>query len=109
MAVQTCSVTVTDISGIRHTVEVSAESLFEAAAQAIAIFRKAPWMDEVGPATRLEVEVRNPSVRHAVTVMQIEKWVEAGRNAPAETVRRKKVADLLRREAPEPNGQRMRR
>lgn len=100
---------VTDFSGIRHTVEVSAESLFEAAAQATAIFRKAPWMDEVGPGTRLDVEVRGPAVRHSVTVLQIQNWLHGGRNTLAETLRRKKVADLLRPQSADPSAQRTRR
>ncbi len=100
MPIQTCSVTVTDFGGIRHTVEVTAESLFEAAAAGIAVFRGAPWIEEIGPGTRLEVEVRSPTVRHAVTVLQIQKWLELGINTPSETLRKKKVGELLRRSSP---------
>jgi hypothetical protein len=46
VAAETCLVTVTDVRGIRHTVEVQAESLFEAAA--------------------LEVRVHEPAVTHAL-------------------------------------------
>src|ERR1700687_1861993 len=40
MAVRTCSVTCRDAQGIEHTVRVTAQSLFEAVAQALRVFRE---------------------------------------------------------------------
>ena len=43
-----------------------------------ALFRKNRWLENrPGLATRLEVEGKEPSVRHTVTVQQIQKWTES--------------------------------
>lgn len=45
-----------------HSVEVTAESLCEAGVMAVNVLRKAAWVEDApGPATRLEIEVREPS------------------------------------------------
>ena len=46
--------------GVRHTEEVQAESLFEAAILGVRTFKGDPWVEQVGPATVLEIEVREP-------------------------------------------------
>jgi hypothetical protein len=59
----------------RHSVEVTAESLFEAGVLAVSAFRKAGWVEEVpGLASRLEIEVREPAVKHTVTLAQLQRW-----------------------------------
>lgn len=95
VAVQTCSVTFTDSRGIRHTVVVSAESLFEAAILGLAALKKDGWTDPIGPATGLEIEVRPPSVRHTVTVIQIERWLQGATVSPNERVKKDRLKSLL--------------
>jgi hypothetical protein len=46
---RTCVVSFVDSDGIRHSVEVAAESLYEAAALAVKEFRRHTWVDDVGP------------------------------------------------------------
>jgi hypothetical protein len=58
-----CAVSFADVRGIRHTVDVQAESLFEAAILGVRTFRGAPWIEHVGPATVLDIEVREPCDR----------------------------------------------
>jgi len=58
MAVRTCIVGFADDRGIRHGVEVEAESLFEAAVPAVKRLRADQWVGQVGSATVLDVEVR---------------------------------------------------
>lgn len=95
MSLQTCSVTLTDARGIRHTVDVTAESLFEAAGLALAAFKKDGWTDPIGPATKLDVEVRHPSVRHSVSVLQIQRWLQGATISPNERVKKDRLARLL--------------
>jgi hypothetical protein len=95
MGVRTCSVTITDARGVHHTVDVTAESLFEAAALALTTFRTDGWTDAVGPATTLEVEVRNPAVRHSVSVLQIQRWIHGATSSPNERVKKDRLARLL--------------
>ena len=35
------------------------------------------WMGQVGPATRVEVEVKEPTVTHVLSVQQIQRWLES--------------------------------
>ena len=96
MAVRVCSVSFTDARGIRHSADVQATSLFEAAALALGIFGKAIWLeDKPGPGTRLEVDVKEPAVRHTVTVQQLTKWAESTAVTPADRLQREAVKRLL--------------
>jgi len=97
MSVRMCSVTLTDTQGVRHTVDVTADSLFEAAAMGLAIFKKNGWTDPVGSAARLEVEVREPAVKHTVSVMQIQRWLQGATTSPNERVRKDRLRELLAR------------
>jgi hypothetical protein len=51
---------------------------------------KAGFMnDSPGPATPLEVEVREPTVRHTVTLLQVQRWLEEGTTNPAMQARKR--------------------
>jgi hypothetical protein len=58
--VRTCTVSFTDTEGLRHSVNVQAESLYEAVALAVNMFREHGCVP--GPATAMEVEARSPGV-----------------------------------------------
>ena len=49
MAVRSCKVSCRDPQGIEHTVEISAQSIFEAVAQALRVFREFEWCDLLWP------------------------------------------------------------
>ena|SRR5579871_1152743 len=89
MPPRACSVSFVGISGIRHGVEVEAESLFEAAVKAITRFRADPWMEQVGNATTLDIEIRESATTHAVTLKQVESWLAS--TSPSPHVASKKV------------------
>lgn len=95
MAVQTCIVTLTDSRGVRHTVDVVAESLFEAAGLALVAFKQDGWTESFGPATRIEVEVRPPAVRHLVSVLQIQRWLQGATISPNERLKKDRLKALL--------------
>ena len=93
---RSCLVTLTDSRGIRHSVEVTAESLFEAGVLAVTTFRKAGWVEEApGLASRLEIEVREPAVKHTVTLAQLQRWANAATKSPAERLKREHLRQLL--------------
>jgi hypothetical protein len=48
VAIRTCLVTYRDIEGVEHTVEVSADSLYEAVAQGLRAFLDADWARGIG-------------------------------------------------------------
>jgi hypothetical protein len=75
---RTCLVSFTDIKGIRHAVEVSASTLYEAAALAIAEFRRCGFTaDAPGPATRFIVTVKAPSTTHEIQWGKVEVWLQS--------------------------------
>src|SRR5256885_3826339 len=82
VSVRVCAVSFADVRGIRHTVEVQAESLFEAAILGVRTFSGDPWIEHVGPATVLDIEVREPAAKHAITMMQVERWLKGRLHEP---------------------------
>ena len=87
-----CVVSYLDTDGMRHTVEVEAESLYEAALLAIRTFRQHDC--EPGQLSRLEVEVRT-SVTHMVTPRKIHEWLNGGAKPPKEAVMKERLRALL--------------
>ena len=81
MPVRPCIVSFSDAEGLRHSVEVQAESLYEAAILALKTFREHHCVP--GPVARLDVEVHT-RVTHSVTVAKIEAWLKGGACSPAE-------------------------
>jgi hypothetical protein len=63
-----CSVSFIDPRGTEHCADVEASSLFEAATLGLEAFTASEFADDVGPATRLVVQVRSPVVKHIITV-----------------------------------------
>src|SRR5687768_5602168 len=95
MAVKLCVVSFADIRGVRHSVEVEAETLYEAAVQGIRRLNQDPWIERIGPATALEIEVREPAAKHMITVEQVERWLAGATKNPAEATRKAKLKLLL--------------
>ena len=81
--------------GVRHSVEVTAETLYEAAAVALNIFRRSEWADELGPSTKLTVSVKSPETTHMVTAHQIRRWCNGVAVSPDELLRRNRVRILI--------------
>ena len=48
-----------------------------------------------GPATRLGIEVREPAVKHTVTLAQLQRWANAATKSPAERLKREHFRQLL--------------
>ena len=89
-----CVVSFVDLEGIRHTVEVEAESLFEAAALAMRTFKQHDC--EPGPITQLEVEIRS-AITHTVTPKRVHQWLNGGARNPKEAVMKEKLKALISR------------
>jgi hypothetical protein len=85
-----------DTNRIAHSVEVTAESLFEAAALAIKAFRAAEWMESgPGPATLLEISVLKPVAKHRIPVARVTAWLEANGRTPKEQANKQRLRELL--------------
>ena len=85
-----CIVSFLDLDGIRHSVEVQADGLFEAAVLGLAAFRKHGL--ELNPAglAQLDIEVRS-SITHTVTVKKVHDWLQRGVRTPKEAVLKERL------------------
>jgi hypothetical protein len=92
---RSCAVSFVDGRGIRHSVEVQAESLYEAAVLGVKAFRTDPWLERVGPATILDVEVREPATNHSLSLEQVERWLDGATSSPAEASKKAKLKMLI--------------
>ena len=95
MALRTCTVSFTGPSGIRHSVEVTAESIDEAAALGVSALKNSGWTDAVSPGTELEVQVREPATCHRLTVQQIRRWCDGVAVSPDETLKKRRLKQLV--------------
>lgn len=87
-----CIVSYVDPEGLRHSVELEAQSLYKAAILALRTFRDHDC--EPGPVSRLEVEIRT-SVIHTVTPKKLREWLEGGAQTPKEAVLKEKLRGLI--------------
>lgn len=86
-SVRPCLVSVRGLDGATHTVEVTAATLFEAAAAAVASFKTEKWAaDALTPSATLRVEVRIPPIVHEVPLRSLERWLKASSPSPREEV-----------------------
>lgn len=75
--VRSCVVSFTDAEGIEHSIRVPAESLYEAAIEAVAAFRRGAFMEMIfGSATQLRIRVRAPEEEHVISVGKVRSWLE---------------------------------
>jgi hypothetical protein len=75
-------VTYVDHRQIRRGAKVQAESLYEAAVLAIKPFREDPWLEKGGRATMLDIEVRAPGIKHAISLQHVERWTVGATTNP---------------------------
>jgi hypothetical protein len=93
---RTCLVSFTDSEGIRHSVEITASTLYEAAVLAIAQFRRCGFTENApGPATRLAVTVKGPTTSHEVQWGKVEMWIQSA-GKPNEQAMKTRLRELLR-------------
>jgi hypothetical protein len=90
---KTCTVSFQDSDGVRHSVEVGAETLYEAAVLALKAFREHDCAP--GSAAHLAIEVRGPSVTHTVVARRIEEWLSGGAKSPKEAIEKRRLKELL--------------
>ena len=98
MAVRTCRVTCRDAQGVEHTVQVIAQSLFEAVAQALRVFREHDWSDDLnGGCPSGVVTVKPAEVEHRVRIKDFQTWLESAPRGPAEMELKRRLRDILTR------------
>ena len=96
MAARSCRVSVQDLEGITHSVEVTAESLYEAVAQGLAALRGHEWIAGTQQQGMVRVSVADVRVEHQVRLADFTQWLEKpGAKSPRELVQRKRARSIL--------------
>ena len=94
---RSCFVSFIDSEGIEHSVRVPAESLYEAAVEAIAAFRPGVLAEmPLGPATRLAIRVKAPEEEHTVTIARVLSWLDGVATSPSEKLKKSRLRERLR-------------
>jgi hypothetical protein len=96
MQVRSCRVTIRDIDGQTHSVDVTAATLFEAVAHAIAALRRDDWVAGIpGGMNVVHVSVANVRVDHEVKMGDFERWLEKPGGSPREVTERQRILAIL--------------
>ena len=95
MALRTRTLRFTGSSGVRHSVEVAAESTSEAAALGVAALKNSGWVDAIAPGTELAIQVPEPATCHRLTVQQIRRWCDGVAVSPDDTLKKRRLKQLL--------------
>jgi hypothetical protein len=85
MPLRSCRVSLKDVEGITHSVDVQAATLFEAAAEAVRLLRQQGWAAAaLTPRAVLRVEVQLPNLVHDVPLAAVERWQRSASASPRE-------------------------
>jgi len=96
MSISRCIVRLKDYHDTEHSVEVYAESLYEAVLRGLNRLQDVGW-ESNGNETiqRVEVEIHQEPTRHIVDVPKLLKWVEQNSMYPGQETRKEKLRKLL--------------
>ncbi len=97
MAVRTCRVTCRDAQGVEHTIQVTAQSLFEAVAQALRVFREHEWSGDPSGSASVAVTIKPVEVEHRVRIRDFESWLVSAPKSPAEMALKSRLRNILSR------------
>lgn len=95
MQVRSCRVTIRDIEGMSHSVDVTASTVYEAVAQALAALRRHDWVAGVPQGTSVKVSVASVRVDHDVKMADFERWLEKTGGSPREVIDRQRIRAIL--------------
>jgi hypothetical protein len=96
MPVRSCKVTIEDLNGVSHTVEVTAASLYEAVALGMAAIRGDEWVTAIAQGLNpVKVRVMNVAVEHEVKLRDFTKWLDRDGGSPREMTERKRIRSIF--------------
>jgi hypothetical protein len=94
---RSCRVSFTDSEGVEHSVQVPAESLYEAAVEAMAAFRRSVLAEmPLGSGTRLTIRVKAPEEEHTITIGKVLAWLDGVTTSPSEKLKKNRLKERLR-------------
>src|SRR5205807_8568314 len=96
VVLRTCRVAVKDIQDVEHSIEVTAETLYEAIATALAALQRDNWVGDIGQRlTTVSVLVQQPPVKHEVKMKDFLSWLNRQGRSPAEVILKQKLEKIL--------------
>ena len=96
MSISKCIVRLKDCHNTEHSVEVYAESLYEAVLRGLNRLKDVGWESDTNETIkRVEVEIHHEPTRHIVDVPKLLKWVQEDAGYPAQQTRKEKLRKLL--------------
>ena len=96
MSISKCIVRLKDCHNTEHSVEVYAESLYEAVLRGLNRLKDVGWESNTDETIkRVEVEIHQEPTRHIVDVPRLLKWVQEDAGYPAQQTRKAKLRKLL--------------
>src|SRR6266481_838390 len=96
MSISRCIVRLKDCHNTEHSVEVYAESLYEAVLLGLNRLKDVGWKSNTDETIKcVEVEIHQEPTRHIVDVPKLLKWVQEDAGYPAQQTRKDKLRKLL--------------
>jgi hypothetical protein len=96
MAVRSCRVCIRDLEGVDHSVQVTASTLYEAVALALASIRGEEWVAGIAEGLNVvRVSATHIPVEHAVQIKDFNAWIEKDGGSPRERSQRYRVREIL--------------
>ena len=96
MVLRNCTVAVKDVQDVEHSIEVTAETLYEAIATALATLQKDLWVGEIGQGlATVTVLVQQPPIKHEVKMKDFLSWLGRQGRSPAEVTLKQKLERIL--------------
>jgi hypothetical protein len=80
---------------VDHSVEVYAESLYEAVLRGLNRLQDVGWESNGETIRHVEVEIHQEPTRHIVDVPKLLKWIQEDSGYPAQQTRKEKLRKLL--------------
>jgi hypothetical protein len=96
VTLKACAVVIHDLNDTAHALEVTAETRYEAVAQALAAVRGHEWVGDIGGGlTSVTVKVRNPEIPHIVKIQDLENWLNRCCKSPQEMAMKERLSQML--------------
>lgn len=96
MSLRLCRVTVCDMEGVKHSVEVTASTLYEAVALGLVAIREHDWAGEIAEGLNtVDVGVTSVPVMHSVRIQDFNMWPSRNGGTPNEITQRKHIRRIL--------------
>ena len=96
MPVRSCRVSILDMDGIKHSVQVTAETLYEAVALGLVAIRGNDWVMGIAQGMNtVQVTVVDIPIEHCVKIQDFHNWLERTTGAPREISKRSRIKAIL--------------